>query len=107
MEITGYIYPDGSVKLLNCEPEKTRVVGITGKMIAIHHPGGTYYTNGGQQYASSWIQVDELAELRKVDDRWFFRCVKMGKSMSFHPTPTKAVSDALHFLKYQLKEPKE
>ncbi len=95
MQSEGIIFPDGSVRLLGCTPEKTRLVGLNRGMIAIHHPGGTYWDNSGRNYVSAWIEVEVLEDLKpgREPETWHYRS-KRGHSISFHPTPSRAVENA-------------
>lgn len=95
---SGTIYEDGRVVLHGCTPEKTRLVAITSTMIAIHHPSGTYWDNGGENYVRSWIEVEELEELKPGNEpgSWVFRTKRMSPyTMSFHPVVSRAAEDAM------------
>lgn len=98
---SGTIKVNGDVVLHGCEPTKTKLMGITHKMIAIKHPGGTYYTNGGPNYCPAWIQVDELATLKpssKVPGEFEFTLKRLANSITFHPQAPTACRDALRDL---------
>ena len=94
---SGTIKPDGSVTMHGCVPTKTRLVAISAHMIAIHHPGGTYWDNGGEHYVRSWVQVAELDDLRRSNepDTWVFEIKHTGPGLSYHPTIKHAVNEAV------------
>lgn len=97
MKLTGTIYPDGRVKLDGCEPEATVLVGITRSVIAIKHPGGAYWTNGGKNYATARIAVSSLDSLKKCSDGTY-RFQFDDPLVWFHPTPIKAQAAAVQDL---------
>lgn len=94
----GTIYSDGRVRLDGYEPTKTRLVGINNRSIAIHHPGGRWWDNGGEHYTPAWISVHELESIKPANepDTWRFEIKRRGgKEISFHPTPKVAARNAV------------
>ncbi len=100
MHYTGTIYADGRITLDGFTPEDTRLIGITRTMIAIHHPGGRWWDNGGEHYGPAHISVHELESLTRGNKARTYRfCIKRGGSgVSFHPTRKKAVKVAVERL---------
>lgn len=98
---SGTINPDGSVVMHGCVPTKTRLVAINARLIAIHHPGGSYWDNGGENYVSAWVEVKELEDLRRGNEpgTWVFRLKRTGHGLSYHPTVKKAAENAARRLK--------
>lgn len=93
---SGTIYADGSVRIHGTVPTKTRIVAISRSHIAIHHPGGSYWDNSGQNYVSAWIEVLPLVELKRGNEAgtFIYRVERRG-AIRFHPTPKVAVRAAM------------
>ena len=96
----GTIKPNGDIVMHGCVPSKTVLVGITPSFIAIKHPGGVYYDNGGRQYCAAWVQVSELESLKKINAAGdiVFTIKRTGNSISFHPQQKPATQDAMRNL---------
>lgn len=96
MNYSGTIKRDGGVVLHGCVPSDTRLVGITRRLIAIKHPGGRWWDNGGEHYTKAWVEVRELDRLEAANepDEYIFHIKKIGLSMDFHPTPKVAQANA-------------
>ena len=106
MSGTGTIKADGRVKLDGYVPEDTRLVGISRRLIAIKHPGGRWWDNGGEHYTSAWIEIKELEDLARANEpgEYRFRCKKMGLTLSFHPTPKTAQREAMKTIERMLSD---
>jgi hypothetical protein len=100
MHTTGTIYPDGRIQYHGYTPMKSRLLAINETLIVIHHPGGSYWDNGGEHYVNARIEVCGLAELRpgNAEGTWHFR-LGGARGAAFHPTPAEAVKNAMWTLK--------
>lgn len=95
--LSGTIHADGTVTVHGTTPMKTRVVGLSGTMIAIHYPGSTYYNNAGANYCPAWIEIKQLESLERGEnpEEWIFKTKRLGFGMSFHPTIKTACGEVV------------
>ncbi len=102
MRITATIYPDGRVQYHGYTPMKSSVLDIRNGFITIHHPGGTYWDNGGAHYVAAYVEVQAIVSLQRGDepDTWIIEFSHGPGSIvaKFHPSRKTAVQQALHIL---------
>lgn len=99
----GTIYADGSAKFDGFVPNKWRIMAINSNFIVIHSPGANWSDNGGQHYGAADISVKEVERLMPGNEpgTWRVKLKRMGKGITFHPTPSSAVKDVAAILQYE------
>lgn len=94
---TGTIRADGRVFFDGCVDEGARLLAVNDAFIVVHHPGGTYYDNGGRNYVSARVEIAEIEDLRRGNaaGSWRFRTKRIGRRIQYHPTIGQAVHKAM------------
>lgn len=93
------IYADGRIQYHGYEKMDSTVRCLTRTHITIHHPGGTYWDNGGEHYVSARFEVMEYESIQPANEEGTY-LVRFSRRpgtrvAEFHPMKSEAVHAAL------------